>query len=199
MKKLLVAGTLALALAAGWMGLSAFMFDTHSAPEAAEIAQKPMKSIYDIKVKTIEGKETTLAEFKGKKLLIVNVASKCGFTPQYADLEDFHKQYGDKVVVLGFPANDFGGQEPGSNSEIAQFCKKNYGVSFRMFEKIKVTGNDAHPLYQWLSSKDLNGWNTQAPKWNFCKYLVNEKGELVKFFASGVNPMDEEVLAAVKK
>jgi glutathione peroxidase len=97
-------------------------------------------------------------------------------------------------VILGFPANNFGRQEPGNNAEIKEFCQKNYGVSFQMFEKISVTGDDQHPLYKWLSNKTENGWNDQAPKWNFCKYLVNEKGELVRFYASGVDPMSEELL-----
>ena len=140
---------------------------------------EPGKSFYDFKMKAINGKEVDFSAFKGKKVLIVNVASKCGFTPQYEDLQKLHELYQHKVEVLGFPANNFGKQEPGSNQEIAQFCQLNYGVSFQMFEKISVKGNDQHPLYQWLSDKNLNGWNSQAPTWNFCKYLVNEEGELV--------------------
>jgi glutathione peroxidase len=132
-------------------------------------------------------------------VLLVNVASKCGFTPQYAELQQLHEQYGDKLVILGFPANNFKGQEPGSNEEIAEFCQKNYGVKFQMFEKISVVGEDQHPLYQWLSKKELNGWNDEAPKWNFTKYLVNEKGELVKVFESKVKPTSEEVVAAITK
>lgn len=157
-----------------------------------------MKSIYDIKVKTIEGEETTLAPYKGKKMLIVNVASKCGFTPQYADLQEFYKKYSDKVTVLGFPANNFGGQEPGTNAQIKEFCTKNYGVTFPMFEKISVKGNDMHELYKWLTSADQNGWNDKAPSWNFCKYLVSEDGKLLKFYSSAVNPMSEEVVGEVK-
>ena len=156
--------------------------------------QTNMKSIYDIQVNTIEGEATTLATFKGKKMLIVNVASKCGFTPQYADLQEFSEQYKDKVTVLGFPANNFGGQEPGTNDEIKEFCTKNYGVSFPMFEKISVKGDDMHELYRWLSSTEENGWNDKAPNWNFCKYLIGEDGKLLKFYSSQVNPMGEEVL-----
>ncbi|MEM9982745.1 MAG: glutathione peroxidase [Bacteroidota bacterium] len=156
------------------------------------------KSFYDFTLTAIDGEKIDFSQYKGKKVLLVNVASKCGYTPQYEDLQRLHKEHGKEVVVLGFPANNFGSQEPGSNGEIAEFCQKNYGVSFQMFEKISVKGSDMHPLYQWLSTKSENGWNDQAPSWNFCKYLVNEEGELVKFYASGVNPMDEEVLNAIK-
>jgi glutathione peroxidase len=109
-----------------------------------------------------------------------------------------NNKYGDKVTILGFPANNFMGQEPGSNEEIKGFCQKNYGVTFQMFEKVSVKGKDVHPLYQWLSDKALNGWNDQAPSWNFCKYLINEKGELVKFFPSKVAPMSDEITSLLK-
>ena len=144
-------------------------------------------SVYDFKMNSIEGEEIDFAKYKGKSLLIVNVASKCGFTPQYADLEKLHETYGDKVVILGFPANNFGSQEPGSNLEIAQFCEKNYGVKFQMFEKISVKGDDQHPLYKFLKEK-----TGEDPSWNFCKYLVKPDGT-VKFFNSKVNPMSEEI------
>jgi glutathione peroxidase len=157
------------------------------------------KSFYDFKMEAIDGKMIDFATYKGKKVLLVNVASQCGYTPQYEQLQALHEKYGNKVVVLGFPANNFGGQEPGTNEEIAQFCKKNYGVTFQMFKKISVKGSDMHPLYKWLSDKNQNGWNDQAPTWNFCKYLVNEKGELVKFFGSGVSPMGEELLKAIEQ
>jgi len=175
--------------------------DTKSRPEIAQAStmdvmqNKP--SFYDFKMKDINGQEIDFSTFKGKKVLLVNVASKCGYTPQYAELEELNKKHGDKVVILGFPANNFGNQEPGTNAEIAEFCRKNYSVSFQMFEKISVKGDDMHPLYKWLSTKELNGWNSDAPKWNFCKYLVNEKGELVKFFGSGVKPMSSEILTAI--
>ncbi|GAB3490973.1 glutathione peroxidase [Spirosoma knui] len=157
----------------------------------------PTKSLYDFTVKSIDGKPVSLSGFKGKKVVILNVASKCGFTPQYADWEKFYKQHGDKIVVLGFPANNFASQEPGSNEEIASFCQKNYGVSFPMFEKVSVAGNDQSPLYQWLTTKSMNGWNDKAPTWNFCKYVINEKGELTHFFASKIKPDDEEFKKAV--
>jgi glutathione peroxidase len=131
-------------------------------------------------------------------VLLVNVASKCGLTPQYKDLQALHEKHGDKLVILGFPANNFMGQEPAANSEIGEFCQKNYGVSFQMFAKISVKGSDQHPLYQWLTTKAQNGWNDQNPDWNFAKYLVNEKGELVKFFPARTLPMSNEVLEAIQ-
>jgi glutathione peroxidase len=161
--------------------------------------KKAKQTFYDFKLNSLEGEPIDFSKYKGKKVLLVNVASKCGFTPQYKELQALHQQYGDKVAILGFPANDFGKQEPGSLQEIAEFCERNYGVSFQMFEKISVAGNDKHPLYKWLSSKELNGWNDQEPKWNFNKYLVNEKGELIKYFPSKVSPMSEEILAEIRK
>ena len=151
-------------------------------------------TIYDFKLASITGEMIDFDQFKGKKLLIVNTASECGFTPQYEDLQKLHQMHGDKITVLGFPANNFGQQEPGTDSEIASFCKDNYSVTFQMFSKISVNGSDMAPLYKWLTDKEKNGWNTTTPNWNFCKYLVNEKGELIKFYASAVNPMGEEIL-----
>ena len=145
-------------------------------------------SVYDFKMKSINGDVIDFAKYKGKTLLIVNVASQCGFTPQYADLEKLHETFGDKVTILGFPANNFGSQEPGTNQEIAAFCDKNYGVKFQMFEKISVKGSDQDPLYAWLKEK-----TGQEPSWNFCKYLVKPDGT-VKFYPSKVKPMDKEIL-----
>jgi glutathione peroxidase len=145
------------------------------------------QSIYDFKINSLDGKTIDFSAYKGKTLLIVNTASECGYTPQYADLQKLHEAFGDKVVILGFPANNFGGQEPGSNTEIASFCKKNYGVTFQMFEKISVKGQDQHPLYAWLKEK-----TGQEPGWNFSKYLVKPDGT-VKFFKSSVKPMDKEI------
>ena len=139
-------------------------------------------SFYGFKLKNIDGKEVDFSQYKGKKVLIVNVASKCGYTPQYESLQELHEKFGDKIAILAFPANNFGGQEPGSNEEIKEFCTTNYGVSFPVFEKISVKGFDKHPLYRWLSDEKLNGWNNQEPTWNFCKYYINEQGELMKFF-----------------
>ena len=145
-------------------------------------------SLYDLKVNSIDGKMIDLGQYKGKTLLIVNVASKCGFTLQYADLQKLHDTYGKRVTILAFPANNFRGQEPGTNAEIAEFCSKEYGVTFQMFEKISVLGDDQHPLYAWLKEK-----TGQEPSWNFCKYVVKPDGT-VKFFNQKVNPMAKEIL-----
>jgi len=157
------------------------------------------KSFYEFKMKAIDGSMVDFSKFKGKKVLLVNVASKCGFTPQYKDLQKLHELYGNKVAVLGFPANNFGHQEPGTNDEIALFCSANYGVTFQMFEKISVKGEDKAPLYQWLSEEKYNGWNNEEPSWNFCKYLVNEKGELIAFFPSKVEPLSDELIARINE
>ncbi|RRB02101.1 redoxin domain-containing protein [Larkinella rosea] len=163
---------------------------------AAAVA--PTKKLYDFTMTSIEGKTVPLKQYRGKKVVILNTASKCGYTKQFADWETFYKEHGDKVVVLGFPSNNFKSQDPGTNAEIAEFCKKNYGVSFPMFEKIEVIGENQAPLYKWLSDKQLNGGvNDQVPSWNFCKYVINEKGELVAFFPSKVLPTDAEFKAAV--
>lgn len=149
---------------------------------------------YDLKMTDIKGEEVDFSQFKGKKVLIVNTASECGFTPQYEGLEQLYKAYGQKgLVVLGFPANNFGGQEPGSNQQIAAFCKENYGVTFPMFEKSSVKGDDKNQVYQWLTTESANGWNEQEPTWNFCKYLIDEEGKLVAFYPSKVEPMSEEI------
>jgi glutathione peroxidase len=158
------------------------------------VASKP-DALYTFKVKTIDGEEITLGKFKGKKLLLVNVASECGYTPQYKNLQALSDKYKDKLVVIGFPANNFGGQEPGNATEIKGFCQKNYGVTFQMMDKISVKGDDMHPLYKWLSTKEENGVCSDAPKWNFCKYLIDEKGNIIKFFSSKVDPMSEEITA----
>ena len=155
-------------------------------------------SLYDFKLKDINGKEVKFSDYKGKKLLIVNVASKCGYTKQYEQLQELYAEHGDKITILGFPANNFGGQEPGSNEEIKDFCESKFGVTFPMFEKISVKGFDKHPLYRWLTDASQNGWNNEEPSWNFCKYFINEKGELVKFFPSSVNPLDEEILKLIE-
>jgi glutathione peroxidase len=156
------------------------------------------KTLYEFKMNSIEGKEIDFSQYRGKKVLIVNVASECGFTPQYEGLEKLYETYKDKLVVLGFPANNFGGQEPGSNEAIKSFCRDNYNVTFPMFEKISVIGSDQHPLYQWLTQKELNGWNDKPPTWNFCKYLIDETGNLIKFYPSAVEPMSDEITSQLK-
>jgi glutathione peroxidase len=151
-------------------------------------------SFYSLSAKSIEGETINFEKYKGKKVLIVNTASECGFTPQYQDLQKLHEQYGDKVQILGFPCNQFGGQEPGSNTDIGAFCKKNYGVTFQMFEKVDVKGSNVHPVYKWLTDKSLNGINDQAPGWNFGKYLISEKGEFIEFFGSSVDPLSKKIV-----
>ena len=156
-------------------------------------------SVYDFRFKSLLGGEINLNDFKGRKMLLVNVASECGYTPQYKELQQLYDKYSPQVVVIGFPANDFGGQEPGSNQEIAAFCERNYGVTFPVVQKITVTGSDQHPLYQYLSSKDQNGVTSEAPNWNFCKYLINEEGKIIGFFPSKVSPLSPELIAAIQK
>lgn len=157
-------------------------------------AQDGNKSIYEFKIPSLSGEEIDFSKYKGKNLLIVNTASKCGYTYQYEDLEKLHEQYGDKVEVLGFPANNFLWQEPGDKEEIAAFCQKNYGVKFQMFDKISVKGKDKHPLYRWLEAK-----SGKSPSWNFCKYFVSKEGEVIGFFPAKVNPLDNEILSLVQQ
>ncbi|HTM66608.1 MAG TPA: glutathione peroxidase [Flavipsychrobacter sp.] len=157
------------------------------------------KSIYDFKVDGLTGGTIDFSTFHGKKILIVNTASKCGNTPQYEELETLYEKYKDKLVIVGFPANDFLRQEPGSNEEIAAFCKKNYGVTFPMAAKITVKGKKMAPIYQWLTNEDYNGFKSSSVKWNFQKYLIDENGNLVAVFAPGVKPMSDEVMAAINK
>jgi glutathione peroxidase len=186
------------------LSVTVLMACTSPAPATTEKAANPnatmettstaASSIYDIPLVTNDGQKTTLSKYKGKKILIVNVASECGYTPQYEDLEKLQKQYAHKVAVLGFPANDFGGQEPGSDQQIAAFCQKNFGVTFPLFQKAPVSGAEAQPLFKWLASKEQNGKNEQAPNWNFCKYLISEDGTLLKFYPSKVAPLSDELL-----
>lgn len=153
------------------------------------------ESIHQFKVMDLYGKEFDFATLKGKKILIVNTASECGLTPQYKDLEAIYSKYKDKnFVIVGFPANNFGGQEPGSNQEIAKFCQMNYGVSFPMMGKISVKGNDMHPLYQFLTQKNKNGLQDSEVEWNFQKYLLDENGHLVKVLSPRVLPTDDAIV-----
>ncbi|MBX0288813.1 glutathione peroxidase [Hymenobacter sp. HSC-4F20] len=174
---------------------------SHSTPAAMtpETTAPAPGTVYDFTVKSIDGKDVKLSQYKGKKLLIVNTASECGYTPQYKELEELYKKHGDKVVVLGFPANNFGGQEPGTEAQIATFCEKNYGVTFPLFSKISVKGDDTAPLYKFLADKSKNGAIGDAPTWNFCKYLVDETGHVVAFYPSKVKPMSDELVAAILK
>ena len=160
----------------------------------AAVAFMIASSVYDFKVEGLEGGTIDLSHYKGKKILIVNTASKCGFTPQYKDLEQLYEQYKDKLVVIGFPANNFMRQEPGTNAEIKEFCEKNYGVTFPMAAKISVKGDDIHPLFRYLNDEAAKIGINNPIKWNFTKFLIDEKGKLVAVFPSKVKPMSEEVL-----
>lgn len=152
-------------------------------------------SFYDYKVKTLSGEEYDLASLKGKKVMVVNTASKCGLTPQYEQLQALWEQYGgDDFVIIGFPANNFLNQEPGSDAEIKEFCTANYGVTFPMMSKISVKGNDMHPLYQWLTSKEMNGVEDSKVQWNFQKYLISEDGTLEKVVKPKTQPTDPLIL-----
>ncbi len=152
------------------------------------------KSFYDFKVETIDGEKFDFKSLKGKKVMIVNTASKCGLTPQYKDLEALYKQYGgEKFVIIGFPANNFMEQEPGTNADIKEFCSKNYGVSFPMMSKISVKGEDINPVYKWLTQKSENGVKDSEVKWNFQKYLIDEKGNLVDVIPPKEKPDTEKV------
>lgn len=152
-----------------------------------------MKNIYDYTVEGLDGNDINFADFKGKKILIVNTASECGFTPQYADLEELYQKYKDQLVVVGFPANNFGGQEPGSNEEIGAFCQKNYGVTFPMAGKVSVKGSDIAPIFEYLTSKDLNGVKNTKILWNFTKFLVDEEGKLIDSYVSTTKPTSESI------
>lgn len=154
---------------------------------------------YDFRVKTIDGNEFDLGSLKGKKVMVVNTASKCGYTPQYKDLEELYEQYGKKLVIIGFPANNFANQEPGTALEIKQFCTENYNVTFPMMEKISVKGKDIHPVYKWLTSKELNGVMDSEVKWNFQKYLIDEKGKLVDVLYSKEKPGSDKVIAWISE
>ena len=161
---------------------------------------EPTTSFYDLKILSLDGKDTIqFSAFKGRKVLIVNTASACGYTPQYEGLEQLHQMMKDSLVIIGCPCNQFGMQESGSAEEIGAFCKKNYGVSFLMSEKIKVRGDGQHPVYQWLTQKKLNGALDASVAWNFNKFLVDEEGKLEAYFPSKVAPMSEELLAAIRK
>ncbi|WP_166385386.1 glutathione peroxidase [Polaribacter sp. 11A2H] len=155
-------------------------------------------NIYNIEINSLQDTPILLSDFKGKHILFVNVASKCGFTPQYKDLEELHRTYKDKIVVIGVPCNQFGKQEPGSSSEIEEFCEVNYGVSFLITEKIDVKGENQHSLYTWLTSKKLNNKKSSSVKWNFQKYLVSPEGELVDYYFSITNPLSSKITKHLK-
>lgn len=150
-------------------------------------------TIYDFKVTSLEGGSIDFSKYKGKKILIVNTASECGFTPQYSELQELYKKYEKNLVIVGFPANNFGGQEPGSNTEIKSFCQKNYGVTFPMAEKVSVKGDDIHPLFKYLIEESEKLGVSDPIKWNFTKFLLDENGKLIAVFESKIKPMDDRI------
>ena len=152
------------------------------------------ESIYDIKLKALNGDIITLSDYKGKYILFVNVASECGFTGQYEDLQKLYDEHKTKLMIIGAPCNQFGGQEPGTATEIQTFCKKNYGVTFLLTEKLDVKGENQHPLYQWLTNKSKNGISNSTVKWNFQKYLINTNGELIDYYYSITNPLSSKIV-----
>ncbi len=157
------------------------------------------QNFHDFTVEDIDGKTFEFSKLKGKKVLVVNVASKCGYTPQYEDLQKLYETYGgDKFEIIGFPANNFLKQEPGTNDEIKTFCSTNYGVTFPIMSKISVKGDDMHPVYKWLTSKDLNLVENSEVSWNFQKYLIDENGKLIAVFSPKTNPLDQKITSYLK-
>lgn len=160
----------------------------------------PAKNFYDLSIKSIDGKSViNFSDFKGKKVLIVNTASECGFTPQYNELQKLSDTYKDKLVVIGFPCNQFGEQEPGSEAQISQFCKARFNVSFLLTEKVDVKGDHQNDIYNWLSHKEYNKVKDVNIRWNFGKFLIDEKGKFVEYFPSQVSPMDEKIVSLIGK
>lgn len=161
-------------------------FTTNHLVETSEI-------IYDLNINSLQGNPIALIDFKGKHLLVVNVASKCGFTSQYKQLQRLHEQYKDSLVIIGVPCNQFGRQEPGDAFEIQEYCQVNYGVSFLITEKIMVSGKNQHPLYAWLTNKKLNGYKNSTVRWNFQKYLINPEGNIINYFYSNTSPLSKKI------
>jgi len=156
-----------------------------------------IESFYDLSAISLLGDTLKMSSYKGKKILIVNVASKCGYTPQYKNLQNLYDRYKDKIEILGFPSNDFLWQEPGTNDEISTFCNTNYGVTFPMFQKIKIRGKDKHPIYEWLTQKNKNGWNSKGPSWNFNKYILDEQGNLIGKFGPKTLPDSQDIIKLI--
>jgi glutathione peroxidase len=157
-----------------------------------------LDSIYDIKINNITGEPIELSDFKDKYLLFVNVASKCGFTDQYKDLQELHEKYKDDLIIVGLPCNQFGNQEPGNEEEISQFCQINYGVTFLLTEKIEVKGGNQHPIYKWLTDKNLNGVKSSTVRWNFQKYLLDPSGNLINYWYSTTSPLSKKIIQHIQ-
>ena len=154
------------------------------------------QSVHEFTIKTIDGESKNLSDFKGKKMLFVNTASQCGFTPQYMELQELHEKHGDELVIIGFPANNFGGQEPGSNDQIKSFCQKNYGVSFMLSEKVSVKGKNIDPIFKWLNAQDNQSFKGDI-MWNFEKYLIDESGKLIKRYRSMTKPDSDKIISLI--
>ena len=177
------------------------MFKSTSATPSKKIEKATfaaMSSIHQFKVTSLNGGEIDFSAFAGKKIMVVNTASECGLTPQYEQLQELHENFFEKLAIVGFPCNDFAGQEPGSASEIEKFCVFNYGVTFPLSEKVSVVGDTPHPVYKWLRNQSENGVESSEVEWNFQKYLLDEKGEYVKMLAPSVIPIDEQILEWLK-
>ena len=173
-------------------------FGVNSRVVLPEEKNAPVVSLYEIPFETIAGEQTSLAAYKGKKIVVVNTASDCGYTGQYEELQTLYAQAKGEIMIVGFPANDFKAQEKGSNDQIASFCKKNYGVEFPIAAKASVVkGNNQHPVFAWLSDPAKNGWNKEAPAWNFSKYIIDEEGKLIGYFDPGVSPLGKDFLKAL--
>ena len=166
--------------------------------KANKLHEKKMNNFYDITIKNINGNNIDLSKLEGKHILVVNVASRCGYTSQYEGLQKLYEDNKDQIEIIGVPCNDFGRQEPGTASEIKEFCSINYGVEFTLTEKQSTKGKSKSKLYHWLSNPDLNGWNSELPSWNFCKYIINNNGELTHFFPSNIKPNSSSVKDALK-
>ena len=184
-------------LVLGFIGVLLYSYSEATAKKY--VVKTAIKSFYDFKIKSLDGKTTlNMKDFKGKYVLCVNVASQCGYTPQYADLQKLADTYKDKLVIIGFPCNQFMGQEPGTADEIASFCQKNYGVKFILTEKIDVKGSNTNPIYQWLTNKELNGVSDATIKWNFNKIMVNPNGNWIAYFPSGTKPLSSDITSLIK-
>ncbi len=178
----------------------AFSLPKQDKEPARKVGELKAKSFYDLNIISLDGEDSlNFAAYKGKKVLCVNVASKCGYTYQYEDLQKLYDKYKDKLVIIGFPCNQFMGQEPGSADEIESFCQKNYGVTFQMTEKIDVKGDNQHPVYQWLTKKENNGKDDYKVSWNFNKFLIDENGNLLAHFGSKTKPFDDELVKLIEK
>lgn len=178
----------------------AFTLPKKDKDPARKVGELKAKSFYDLNIISLDGDDSlNFNQYKGKKVLCVNVASKCGYTYQYEGLQKLHEKYKDDLVIIGFPCNQFMGQEPGGAEEIESFCQKNYGVSFQMTEKIDVKGSNQHPVYQWLTQKENNGKDNYKVGWNFNKFLIDENGNLMEHFGSRTKPMDDELVKLIEK